>query len=510
MLNGTLALLERSLREDSRSIRQHVLRFALAGFVLFNLWIAQQTAAFIGAPGRYFFLQLVYSEMFFIAIIAANYFAVAVTEEKEERTLGLMRMADIGPLSLVLGKLIPRLWVILLLLIMQLPFTLLAVTMGGLTVRQVVAARVAIMAFTVLLAGIALFCSVVARRSNQACWATALLTVGWVFGPFIVGGFMENALGMRSTPLLQSMQFFQENSVAARLNEVLALTFDGAMFSRQTVVDCSVGAIFLVLAWACFEAFASDDATQGKAESSFQIRSLRRTSRAWSNPFAWKDFVFLAGGWNRFVLRMILYPFVIFGLCYLVGLDSFSVLDPSDAGSALIIGSLWAGFFEFGSLAGNLLREEVRWKTLEGLYLLPLSASRIMYSKLLGYLGALVPAGIYLVVGSMMQPEDTQEFLGEIFTDGDAFFTLASLVTLFAFYLHLGAYLSLYLKWGALAAAFIAVFLSLLILMPMVFQAMGPSDFEPIAVLFCIAAWFMIAIMHRLMANKLAELSARS
>jgi len=48
--------------------------------------------------------MVTYLNFCFITLGGVGYFATAITEEKEELTLGLLKMADIGPLTLLLGK----------------------------------------------------------------------------------------------------------------------------------------------------------------------------------------------------------------------------------------------------------------------------------------------------------------------------------------------------------------------------------------------------------------------
>ena len=81
--------------------------------------------------------SLTWVNIWFITLVGVTYFSSAITEEKEERTLGLLRMADIGSGSILLGKWAPRVVGMLSLVAVQFPFTLLAITLGGVTQAQV-------------------------------------------------------------------------------------------------------------------------------------------------------------------------------------------------------------------------------------------------------------------------------------------------------------------------------------------------------------------------------------
>ena len=130
MLHKTFALLQRSLRTDVRLLRTHFFRALLLGFILFTLFTDKGLLR-SGSPGLELFSWLVYCNFWFIAAAGALYFSSAISEEKEEQTLGLLRLAGISPFSLLVGKWLPRVIGGLLLVAIQFPFTLLSITLGG-------------------------------------------------------------------------------------------------------------------------------------------------------------------------------------------------------------------------------------------------------------------------------------------------------------------------------------------------------------------------------------------
>src|SRR5262245_49373029 len=131
MIRKTLALLIRALRVDARNFRSHLIRVGLLSVILYSLWFSDFMSPLSGAPGLTLFRILAISNAVFVTIFGVGHFASAIAEEKEERTLGLLKMADVGSLSILLGKWAPRMIAMLLLVIVQVPFTLLSVTLGG-------------------------------------------------------------------------------------------------------------------------------------------------------------------------------------------------------------------------------------------------------------------------------------------------------------------------------------------------------------------------------------------
>ncbi len=75
----------------------------------------------------------------------------------------------------------PRLIAAVLLLSAQFSFTLLAITLGGVTMHQVTAAYGTLTSYTLMLAGLGLFCSVVFPRSP-----TASFVMSWIVGLFLL------------------------------------------------------------------------------------------------------------------------------------------------------------------------------------------------------------------------------------------------------------------------------------------------------------------------------------
>ncbi len=188
MFRKTLALLIRALRVDARSLRPHLIRLGLLATILWLLYLASWQASFMGAPGLQLFSGLTVTNTWFITIVGVTYFASAITEEKEERTLGLLRMADIGGASILLGKWLPRMIGMLSLIVVQFPFTLLAITLGGVTAGQVNAVYVALLLLLVSVGTYSLLFSVICRNTGTAVRLTFIvLLLRWVI-PLLAGG----------------------------------------------------------------------------------------------------------------------------------------------------------------------------------------------------------------------------------------------------------------------------------------------------------------------------------
>ena len=66
-----------------------------------------------------------------ICFAAISYFSAAITEEKEEGTLGMLQLTKLSPFSILLGKSTSKMIGGLLVLLVQVPFAMFAITLGG-------------------------------------------------------------------------------------------------------------------------------------------------------------------------------------------------------------------------------------------------------------------------------------------------------------------------------------------------------------------------------------------
>src|SRR4051812_31145129 len=123
-MRAIFALFARSVRDDTRSRGFFWVRMAICLAVILEMWMTNLSARIGGAAGLRFFSSLVWLNFVVICVAGASYFSSAVTEEKEEGTLGLLRMTDLSPLAILLGKSTSRMAGALVLLLVQIPFAM--------------------------------------------------------------------------------------------------------------------------------------------------------------------------------------------------------------------------------------------------------------------------------------------------------------------------------------------------------------------------------------------------
>ena len=236
MISGTQTLFNWSLRTDIRSVYPHVVRAGFCGFMLLAIVGAWADSAGGMAPGLSFFRWICRLNVLLISVSGISYFVSAVTEEKDTGVLALLRLAGVSPLAIVLSKSTSRLISAIMLLLIQLPFTFLAITLGGVTQIQIFAAYLALAAWMCLVANVALLCSVRCETSGRAAsLATAILLLFFAAGPLLDAFASLKGVSWISPRLLDVCRQLhteqQATSITVRLHDI---------FSTATANGCPI------------------------------------------------------------------------------------------------------------------------------------------------------------------------------------------------------------------------------------------------------------------------------
>ena len=468
MIAPLLALFARSLREDTRLKLTYFARVGLVTVILLFMFLVESKMGWSNGPGLQFFNTVTIIDLVFILLAGCGWFASAITEEKEEMTLGLLRMTNLNPLSILLGKGTSRLCGALLLLAAQLPFTVLAITLGGISLGQIAAAYCTLGAFLIFLANLALLASVLCKRSTGAAVLTVLALV-FFFAivpllnflahlPAQIGLMAADAAWVKALAHLADLAHVA--SPSRRLMEILGTGFDGRVFDWQAGSNLALGAACFLLAWLVFDRFCDEQQESVPRRGGVLRRRpwLRRlgAGRAWSRALAWKDFYFLTGGKVWMLGKYLIYGLPLVAMvCWperwggpprreQFGWIVFWVM-------ALLI------VIELAFVAASIFKVERQAHTLSTLAVLPMSMRRIALHKMLGILPALLPAVTYFAFGALCVAGEILKGLGEFNPshNGDVTMLLAMAYACVQgiFFLLLTANLSLRIKRGALPLA---------------------------------------------------------
>ena len=448
---GTFALVERAMRVDTRLARTHLVRLGFALLILLFVVQVQLNIENYSTPGRDVFRSMCWVNFFLLNLAGVSFFSTVVTEEKEELTLGLLRMAGISPVGILMGKVTPRLLGVVLLLSVQLPFTILAITLGGVSIAQIFAAYVALLAFAVLMAGLGAFLSTVCARSSLAAsLATAALASVFIM-PYLlrdIGREMYRDKDISVTTreaIYEAAETVEQTTPLGALDVILTTGFNGNPMSFQVIVDLSLGVVLFILAWLLFDTFTRNEAQSTPARGMMALFSKRvaSQSRVWNHAIVWKDFNFLTGGVTAVVVKLLAYSILMGAMSLMV---SKRVRGPDNVGATLMASMLTALVVEIPIYLSRLFREELRWQTWSCLTLLPKSMTRVALGKLAGVAPAFLPAIIVFTVGAFIAPNFFERYLfDKIFIREDGWYWMLQ----YLLAVHVIVLLSLVVKWGA-------------------------------------------------------------
>lgn len=436
-LQGSSALLTRALNED---VRSSGIQFGRGLFVAAGLWVAIVAAMnrlVPGAPGLLMFQNILLADLMLVYFVAIPYFAGAITEEREQGTLGLLKLSGISPLGLLLGKSVSRLIGVCLGLILQIPFILLAVTFGGVTYHQIGAAMTGLLAFLFLLNNICLFASLCRPTTKEATGVVRSFLILWIVLPrvLIIPALILLSLG-KFSPLFTSLGNLLQSCVTwlvnlqfpFRLFSVTSSTFEESWLSWQVIIDLALGLLFFIVARRRFEPLTFDVEPVAERPAQKKSKPLIRLPAAATalaapagisapcrnNPFFWKEFHFRCGGWRGlkwqwtkllltyaglsfFLILLSMIP-ILWGTQFLTIQRAIWTVLPSIGGMISFFSGV--GFAKvFVTSFSDSFTEELRQKTYASLLLTPNDTRRITFSTLLGRLMGCLPHLFWFCAG---------------------------------------------------------------------------------------------------------------
>ena len=491
MGQGIFSLLLRSLRTDARSLLLHLAWLGLSVGIYVSLCLVNQGT--IGAPGLGFLSNVAFLDASILYLLGTPFFAGSIAEERDEGTLGLMRMAGLSSLGILLGKSIGRLVQVLILMSIQLPFWWLAVTLGGVTSNQLWLLAISLFAFVIALAGVATLCSVVCSSTQSATTLTSV-----VLGAHLLVGFLEKEIGLSRS--------VSDTSVWQRISDILATGSSEPLWSVQVVFSLICGIVCFALSWLLFGTVRDEIVSGNSPLAMYRAWKISRPKsngqrRVWSLSCAWKDFYFVLGGWPVLLLRASFYV----GLFLIAGLFNFQSLmgGPGGWGQTHVsfqFALVFAIPFDAGLLFAGALQSEIRGQTLSLLVMLPRPLGHSVWEKLLGILPGVVPGVTALILSGMAEPN-------AFFHTTDQFVVLTSWMLSIPF---VASALATFLRWGAVPLAFASLFASLIALDWVLFQFLRIGTRDVMGYVVGIGFLSLCAVSAMVVMLRLPYLASRS
>ena len=423
MLRGTLTLLSVSVRADARKRRAHTLRILAVLLILVLLVSSQLSAMERSAPGLYFFRLVAFLMATLITLMAVGLFSSAISEERESGTLSLLLLADLSPLAILFGKSMNRVFSVLMGFVAQLPFALLALTLGGITTWQVLSAYVVLSAYLFLVANMAVAASVFSRRSGFAGVMTTLLlfllhgVVPW-FVREARSDWNSIAGGTWAIPEvhLETIEAaYTSVSVFWQLDRLLTAGASSSAIAPMVLFCIAAGGVCFGVAWWGLERLVWVPVDREARPVTLRRRAGRKSRqslRAWTRALAWKEFYFNTGGAMVHGVKA--------AALLIIGLAAFRYVDSWNRADVKLVQEFALGIGVIvlvveSLLYGNrLFGLEVRSRTLSSLTLVPRSFFVLAYEKIAGVLLAMIPTVLYVAWSTASVQRASREFDGVI------------------------------------------------------------------------------------------------
>lgn len=403
-LTAAMAFLTRSVRQDSRLISHHGMRAAMAVLILYLFFIQNQMASTRAAVGGSFASTVIHCCYCFLTLLGGIHFSSAISEEKDEQTLALLKMTGASPFSILVGKSVPRLAVAILFIAVIAPFLLLSITLGGVLQLGLLSAIIGILCYSVMLSQLGLFASVVCSTTRKAftltciLWALFEFPVVWVGMLYAVLGYLAG--NNQNAVMPEVFAYLSQLGALRNLNsDLLAFNPTDIWHTHMTFQLCVAG-IFFLLSWLLFEPCTSRAVGEGGSEQGNRrlLKLKGPATRAWDNAVMWKSWQHDSGGAPWMLIRLFLAPLIIFGFGVIFSVIAFGELYLETViGWGLGLGIAYL-LITIARQLGRIFNEEIHGKTLASLVMLPRKESITFWSLVGGLLPAIAAAALTAAV----------------------------------------------------------------------------------------------------------------
>ena len=461
MMSGTTALFVWTLRADSRSVWPHVVRGGFAFMMLFTLSLAWTNTFGSTRIGLRYFETICYLNILLISVAGISYFATAVTEEKDAGTLALLQLAGLSPFAITLGKSTSRLVSALMLLAVQVPFSFLAVTLGGVLWQQLLAAWAALAAWLILTANAALLASARCATSGRAAAIAGSAAVVFFVLPAVtrttITAIPASVLPKAVMTVLRNLPAAIEVlSPAVRIDTILNDWDKTSFVSTQFWLSLLLATLCFGISTLRLTAWARNaSATDSEAGP---MKRRMPIERCWRLPLMWRDFHFYTGGWPFFAVKFFsgAAVYTAFVVIQYVGTKQWSISLDGDFG--------WTAMLIFASVltvevllySSGSLFSELRQSTQATIAMTPCSPTSILLQKAAGCVVAILPSACWSLLTLCISYSSVTTLV-----DMD---TIVVWTLMLAFSSHVAALLSLCTRWAALPLTVLISFFAFFII----------------------------------------------
>lgn len=372
------AVFDRELAMAPRTQGQFIARAVYAGTLLAivaTCWLVvtgSQPLATAGDTARFAatLFRILAPLQFTLAILAAALTsAVAVSIEKERRTLELLLVSRLGDASLVVGKLASSMLKVALLLVSAIPVFALASLFGGITAAQIARLFAVTAAAALAVASVAGAVAFWKDTTFQALAITGFLLVGWLaIGEAVALGWGPEAAAI----------------ISPARGLMAALTPAGGRFLPGLFAVCG-GAIALANGIAVANVRRWNTASEPRRPAATAVSRPERF--VWTNPVLWREACTRAHGRAIIVVRiawLVLFAAAVAGVI----VQARAPRPDRLAIAAAVVPMVLASLLAVATLAVTSITTERDRGAFDLLLVSDLEPSELVWGKLIGVLVA--------------------------------------------------------------------------------------------------------------------------
>ena len=383
------ALIQRGLTRISKS-PLNIVNYFILGIGLFII-ITIASDDFFNQKGLIVLAGLTVCNFIFIFLYSFAYFSRVISEEKESRTMTLLRLTPVRPTNIFFGKLLPPFINLMQMLIFQIPIVVFAITMGGVNMEQIISVYTILILTACIFAVIGVWVS----SSNPENW---LAYFNFIFMTFLVVLAYGGVQMMRYKPYMRDIaKYLKIENPFSKAGYIIFRPMDDNAHIFHTIIIYSLFIIVgFIFAYRSFlrnldvDNYAARDIEKKKNNTSRSINFGRL-------PLLNKEYHFGCGGKRGQILVLSL--FIVMGLLFFFSeKGTYSYYDAPSILSKIACLQIFCIALFLVYIIGNSFKKELKENTWDGILISPLTAKDIIHQKVLGALKFISPFVALIIV----------------------------------------------------------------------------------------------------------------
>ena len=245
-MNLTMPMANKELARSARDKRTYALRLVVVGLpavAIFFMWFADAISGSIGTPdsvGSFLARMVTVFQFAVVLLFIPLSTAGLIAQEKQDRTLGLLLLADLRGTDIYLAKFVSAFIQAELLILSGLPILAFAALLGGVSIPAMTLRVLLFSVWASAVCALGLLWSTCSRRPTTALFLTVLTLVLWIGTP-VMTGILWMFRRIAPVSALESVNIM---AVIWRADDP-AMT---ALYCMPTIVFCL--AVTVVVSWA--------------------------------------------------------------------------------------------------------------------------------------------------------------------------------------------------------------------------------------------------------------------